>query len=132
MGTHKKGPSVIRHPQPLAGTLLSDWLKMNQWALGEVVATEFGGELPFLFKVLSVNQALSIQAHPDKTRAGELHSRAPDKYPDANHKPEMVIALREFEGMCGFRPFSEIQSWVVAVPELQQVCVYNMGVKPFN
>jgi mannose-6-phosphate isomerase len=121
MGTHKKGPAVIKHPQPLAGTLLSDWLKTNQWALGEVVATEFGGELPFLFKVLSVNQALSIQAHPDKKRAGELHSRAPDKYPDANHKPEMVIALREFEGMCGFRPFSEIQSWVVAVPELQQV-----------
>ena len=26
------------------------------------------GQLPFLFKVLSVNKSLSIQAHPDKVR----------------------------------------------------------------
>lgn len=123
MGTHKKGPAVIKHPQSLADTLLSDWLRNNQWALGEAVAKEFGGNLPFLFKILSVNQALSIQAHPNKERAIELHAAAPDKYPDDNHKPEMVVAITEFEGLCGFRPFSELQSWVVAVRELQNVRV---------
>ena len=123
MGTHKKGAAVITHPQSLSGTLLSDWLKENQWSLGGAVSAKFNGELPFLFKILSVNQALSIQAHPDKTRAAQLHSRAPDKYPDSNHKPEMVVSLGEFEGMCGFRPFSDVRSWVAAVPELQQVRV---------
>jgi mannose-6-phosphate isomerase len=121
MGTHKNGPSAIKHPKHLAGTLLSDWLKSNQWALGDRVAKQFGGELPFLLKILSVNRALSIQAHPDKERAAQLHKTAPDKYPDPNHKPEMVIALREFEGMCGFRPFPAVQSWVMSVPELQNV-----------
>ena len=26
--------------------------------------------------------------------------------PDDNHKPEMAIALTDFEGFCGFRPLS--------------------------
>ena len=124
MGTHKNGPSIIKYPKHLAGTLLSDWLKGNQWALGPRVAKEFGGELPFLLKILSVNKALSIQAHPDKERAAQLHKTAPDRYPDSNHKPEMVIALREFEGMCGFRPFPDVQSWVMRVPELRNVCTH--------
>ena len=127
MGTHKNGPSAIKHPKHLAGTLLSDWLKSNQWALGDRVAKQFGGELPFLLKILSVNRALSIQAHPDKERAAQLHKTAPDKYPDPNHKPEMVIALREFEGMCGFRPFPAVQSWVMSVPELQNVCMCRVA-----
>ena len=101
--------------------LLSDWLKDNQWALGDKVAADFDGEFPFLFKVLSINRALSIQAHPDKEHARKLHMEAPDKYPDPNHKPEMVIAMREFEGMCGFRPFPAIQEWVMKVPELRKV-----------
>ena len=121
MGTHKKGPSTIRYPESLAGMLLSDWLKDNQWALGDKVAADFDGEFPFLFKVLSINRALSIQAHPDKEHARKLHMEAPDKYPDPNHKPEMVIAMREFEGMCGFRPFPAIQEWVMKVPELRKV-----------
>lgn len=51
--------------------------------------------LPYLMKVLSVNQALSIQAHPDKKLAQELVSKG---YPDDNHKPEIAISLGEFEG----------------------------------
>ena len=101
--------------------LLSDWLKDNQWALGDKVAADFDGEFPFLFKVLSINRALSIQAHPDKEHARKLHMEAPDKYPDPNHKPEMVIAMREFEGMCGFRPFPAIQECVMKVLELRKV-----------
>lgn len=121
MGTHVKGPSVVAHPRELSGQLLSDWLKNNQWALGERVAKEFSAQLPFLFKVLSINKALSIQAHPTKSHAKQLHSSAPDKYPDPNHKPELIIALEEFEGFCGFRPFEEIQRFVSTVPELQAI-----------
>lgn len=38
------------------------------------------GALPFLFKILSVGKALSIQAHPDKLLAEELHRKMPDVY----------------------------------------------------
>ena len=62
MGTHKKGPSIISFPTQYNGKLLSEWISDNQWALGEEVARQFGGELPFLFKVLSINKSLSIQA----------------------------------------------------------------------
>ena len=119
MGTHVRGPATISHPKEYAGILLSDWLKDNQWALGEDVASRFGGELPFLFKVLSINKALSIQAHPTKSHAEKLHRTAPDLYRDPNHKPELVVALRDFEGLCGFRPYDEIVKFLEEVPELR-------------
>ena len=121
MGTHKKAPSTIASPDDLTGTPLSDWLQVNQWALGDGVATQFNGGLPFLFKVLSINQALSIQAHPNKSHARELHKTSPDKYPDPNHKPEMVVALTEFEGLCGFRSPDSIREWTNQVPEFRTV-----------
>ena len=49
--------------------------------------------LTFLFKVLSVRTALSIQAHPNKALAEKLHVQFPDVYKDPNHKPEIAIAL---------------------------------------
>eukprot|EP00923_Selenidium_pygospionis_P004362 GHVN01006997.1.p1 GENE.GHVN01006997.1~~GHVN01006997.1.p1 ORF type:complete len:201 (+),score=4.36 GHVN01006997.1:32-604(+) len=62
-----------------------------------------GNEFPFLLKCLSVSKALSIQVHPDKPTAEQLHASDPATYTDPNHKPEMAIALTEFEAMCGFR-----------------------------
>lgn len=38
----------------------------------------FGCDLPFLFKVLSVGTALSIQSHPDKALAERLHAERPE------------------------------------------------------
>lgn len=78
--------------------------------------------LPYLLKVLSVDTALSIQAHPNKTHAEELHSKRPDVYKDPNHKPEMCVALTKFEGLCGFRNFSEISNFLEKVPGLSSVC----------
>ena len=118
MGTHVRGPSRIYRPQEYAGALLSDWLETNQWALGKEVASKYDGQLPFLFKVLSINKALSIQTHPTKSHAQELYQKAPDLYKDPNHKPELVVALKDFEGLCGFRPFEEIVKFLKEVPEL--------------
>jgi len=53
--------------------------------------------------------------------AEELNKKFPDVYRDANHKPEMALALTHFEGMCGFRPFQEIKDFVKGVPELAHV-----------
>ena len=44
----------------------------------------------------------SIQAHPDKTLAEQLRADRPNVYKDANHKPEMTLAVTEFEALCGF------------------------------
>ncbi len=80
-----------------------------------------GQDLPFLFKILSVRTALSIQAHPDKELAISLHAADPKNYRDDNHKPEMAIALEPFEALCGFRPIEEISEFLKAIPALAQL-----------
>ncbi|XP_015999628.1 mannose-6-phosphate isomerase isoform X3 [Rousettus aegyptiacus] len=52
-----------------------------------------------------------------KELAEKLHRQAPQHYPDANHKPEMAIALTSFQGLCGFRPAEEIVTFLMKVPE---------------
>lgn len=78
-----------------------------------------GRQLSFLLKVLSVRKALSIQAHPDAGLAQQLHANNPTRYPDANHKPEMAIALTPFEMLCGIRPLAEIAFFVASIPSLR-------------
>lgn len=78
-------------------------------------------KLPFLFKVLSINKALSIQAHPNKKLAEQLHASNPKEYKDDNHKPEMTIAITPFEGLCGFRPLGEIVYFLKHIPALRSL-----------
>lgn len=85
------------------------------------IAKKYEQKLPFLFKVLSINKALSIQAHPNKTLAEQLHAKDPKNYPDDNHKPEMTIAITAFDGLCGFRPLSEISHFLQTIPSLRQL-----------
>ncbi len=124
MGTHPNGPSKLAGP---GAPTLAEHIAKNPAVLGEESRKRFGDNLPFLFKVLSVNKALSIQAHPDKKHAEELHAKHPDIYKDPNHKPEMAIALTEFEGLCGFRPLSQIQANLKSVPQLVEVIGSKMA-----
>ena len=79
-------------------------------------------DLTFLFKVLSINKVLSIQAHPDKYLAAQLHTSKPTIYKDPNHKPEMAVALEDnFEAMSGFRPITDIASNLIEYPEMASV-----------
>mmetsp|Transcript_15883 Transcript_15883/g.19384 ORF Transcript_15883/g.19384 Transcript_15883/m.19384 type:complete len:543 (+) Transcript_15883:240-1868(+) len=79
-------------------------------------------DLTFLFKVLSIEKVLSIQAHPDKYLAAQLHLDKPTIYKDPNHKPEMAVALDDnFEAMSGFRPIADIASNVLDYPEFANV-----------
>ena len=78
--------------------------------------------LSFLFKVLSIRTALSIQAHPDKRLAGQLHAENPNAYKDDNHKPEMTLALTDFEALSCFVSHEELRDAIVGVPELAE-CV---------
>ncbi|XP_047591666.1 mannose-6-phosphate isomerase isoform X2 [Lutra lutra] len=118
MGSHPRGDAKILDNR-FSQKTLSQWISENQDCLGSKVKETFDGKLPFLFKVLSVETALSIQAHPNKELAEKLHLQAPQHYPDANHKPEMAIALTSFQGLCGFRPIEEIVTFLTKVPEFQ-------------
>ncbi|KAH8130823.1 mannose-6-phosphate isomerase [Trichoderma asperellum] len=115
MGTHPSNPSKDLN----TGRTLLDLCAENQSLLSEPVSARYGAKLPFLFKVLSVNKALSIQAHPNKKLAEQLHARDPKNYPDDNHKPEMAIAITPFEGLCGFRPLGEVAHFLETVKPLR-------------
>ncbi|KAJ0651663.1 putative mannose-6-phosphate isomerase [Helianthus annuus] len=71
--------------------------------------------------VLSVGRSLSIQAHPDKDLAGLLHKLQPNTYKDSNHKPEMALALTDFEALCGFISSEELDVVLESVPEIKEV-----------
>uniref|UniRef100_A0A3P9LJZ7 Mannose-6-phosphate isomerase n=1 Tax=Oryzias latipes TaxID=8090 RepID=A0A3P9LJZ7_ORYLA len=116
MGAHPKGDAQIKDNR-IMQTTLGQWIAHYPACLGSKVKDAFQGQLPFLFKVLSVNTALSIQAHPNKDLAARLHAQFPEHYPDTNHKPEMAIALTRFQGLCGFRPVEEILAFLQRVPE---------------
>lgn len=64
---------------------------------------KLGTQMAFLFKLLAVDKALSIQAHPHKSLAEQLHLQHPEIYKDDNHKPEIAIALSDdFTALFGF------------------------------
>lgn len=121
MGTHSSSPSLVR----ASGDLLSDHLQKHQDLIGSSVLDKFEdartGNLPFLFKVLSIAKALSIQSHPDKETAKQLHSISPKIYKDPNHKPEMALAITDFEALCGFRPVKHVARNLHDTPELESL-----------
>jgi mannose-6-phosphate isomerase len=82
MGTHPSGPSEIINEEKEGedSSLLQSFLDENApAAVGAPSAERFGATtLPFLFKVLSVQTALSIQSHPDKKLAERLHAEKPE------------------------------------------------------
>jgi mannose-6-phosphate isomerase len=119
MGTHPKAPSQVLVDAG-APVLLDRWIASDpEAALGVSVAASFGG-LPFLFKVLSAGQSLSIQAHPNKHQAERLHARDPEHYPDDNHKPEIAVALDHLTALMGFRPYAELRAVLARYPEIAQ------------
>lgn len=84
-----------------------------------------------MFKVLSVSKALSIQAHPDKMLAALLFKDMPNVYKDGNHKPEMCIALSDYEVLCNFAPAEEIIRELRETPELRTIIGNNDIVDAF-
>ena len=92
-GTHPVAPSHIGTQN---GPLLSS----------------IAGEMTMLVKVLACNQPLSLQTHPNRQQAARGFAREeaagialfdPKRtYKDASDKPEMIIALTDFEALVGF------------------------------
>jgi mannose-6-phosphate isomerase len=98
MGAHPGAPSVL-DDRTLPEALAADPTGL----LGDGLVAEFGVRLPYLFKLLAAAAPLSIQAHPDPERAREAFAEGHPSYNDAFHKPELLVAVEEFDALCGFR-----------------------------
>ncbi|MFF7406018.1 mannose-6-phosphate isomerase, class I [Streptomyces murinus] len=108
MGAHPGAPS-----RTARGTLTEVIDADPERELGKETVARFGPRLPFLLKILAAGAPLSLQVHPDLEQAREGYDDeerrgvpidAPHRnYKDANHKPELICALTEFDGLCGFR-----------------------------
>lgn len=116
IGAHPKAPShVLADGKTIA---INEWIsRFPERLLGQRVAEQFDN-LPFLFKVLSAGQALSIQTHPNKKQAEILHAKDPEHYPDDNHKPEIAIALDHLTALVGFKTLPELQNMLEDYPEI--------------
>lgn len=119
LGAHPRAPSMLRRggtDRPLDLVIADD----PEGELGADIARSFGGELPFLLKILAVAQPLSLQTHPTRQQAQAGFDSEDEKgipvgadhrsYRDRNHKPELICALEPFTALCGFRPLSTAAS----------------------
>jgi mannose-6-phosphate isomerase len=104
--------------------------------LGAATAAKYSGRLPYLLKVLDARDMLSIQAHPNRLQAEEgfarenaagIDLRAPQRnYKDANHKPEVHVALTDFWMLHGFRAIEEIRRTVRIVDGVEGGCIREL------
>ncbi|KAF2016988.1 mannose-6-phosphate isomerase [Aaosphaeria arxii CBS 175.79] len=114
MGTYPELPSHVLS----TGEDLQDVLdRHHNELIGQGVIKKFNhAKLPYLPKVLSIAKALPLQLHPNKKLAAELHSRDPSSFTDPNHKPEIALALGDFEAFCGFKPLASIEKLLQLEP----------------
>ncbi|AZS72162.1 mannose-6-phosphate isomerase, class I [Streptomyces lydicus] len=112
MGAHPGAPSRIdRGTGPVSLAEVID--AAPEAELGADAVRAFGPRLPFLLKLLAAGSPLSLQVHPDRAQAAEGFADEERRgvpidaghrnYKDANHKPELIVALTPFDGLCGFR-----------------------------
>ena len=104
------------------GRTLGEWLASGDAPEGTP------GRLPYLLKILAAGSPLSIQAHPSKAQAEEGFAReeaagtprdaATRTYRDANHKPEIIVALSDrFLALAGLRELDATRRFLEAVGE---------------
>ncbi|MCV7215670.1 mannose-6-phosphate isomerase, class I [Mycobacterium crocinum] len=113
LGAHPQDPAFLETPNGET-SLLAAVQSDPDGQLGSAVRGRYGDVLPFLVKVLAAEEPLSLQAHPSAEQAVEGYLRedrvgvplnSPIRnYRDRNHKPEILVALSEFDALGGFRP----------------------------
>ncbi|MDR7301295.1 mannose-6-phosphate isomerase, class I [Haloactinomyces albus] len=113
MGAHPGDPSRLLRADGSEVSLLHLLRSEPARQLGAACTDRWGTRLPFLLKVLAVDEPLSLQAHPsaDQAAAGFAEEEASGiarnashrNYPDPTAKPELICALTEFHALAGFR-----------------------------
>lgn len=113
MGAHPGDPSRVIDAGGEERSLLDLIEADPEGQLGPDCARRWHNRLPFLLKILAVEEPLSMQVHPSAEQSAAGHAReeaagiprdAPNRnYPDPTAKPELVCALTEFHALAGFR-----------------------------
>ncbi len=107
LGAHPGAPSDLG-----SGGTLAALVERQPEVVGRESVHRFGPRLPYLLKLLAAAAPLSLQAHPTREQAEAGWAReeeqgpeqgAPTRnYKDDWPKPEMIVALTDFEALCGF------------------------------
>jgi mannose-6-phosphate isomerase len=116
LGAHPGSPSV-----PVGDD--APWADLHEWE------ERTGRRLPFLLKLLTAAEPLSIQAHPSPEQARSGFERenalgipvdAPTRnYRDPYAKPELIVAVEDgFQALCGFREPADILRELDALADL--------------
>lgn len=113
LGAHPSDPAWLENTDGQK-SLLEAVAADPEGQLGPVARARFGDMLPFLVKVLAADEPLSLQAHPSAEQATEGYLREERlgipvssplrNYRDTSHKPELLVALQQFDALAGFRP----------------------------
>ncbi|GAA6059091.1 hypothetical protein JCM10212_002062 [Sporobolomyces blumeae] len=128
-GTHQNGPAHVEgssDPRSLRDLVGDD----PEFYLGpkllrdEPMQKQYANDVPYLFKVLSFDKPLPLQAHPDK-KLGEMlmeqekaEKAKNEDFVDGNAKPEVGVALSDyFTAFVGFRPPQQLEAIIKSVPE---------------
>ena len=108
-GAHPLAPARLAGEGDLDQVIAADPRRL----LGADVARAFDSRLPFLLKVIAAERPMSLQVHPSREHAAESYAAenaagleldSPRRnYRDANHKPELLVAMTPFSALCGFR-----------------------------
>ncbi|MBW8173885.1 mannose-6-phosphate isomerase, class I [Ornithinimicrobium sp. Arc0846-15] len=117
VGAHPADSSWVNSGLSLAQRVEQD----PQAVLGSRVRAQFGDRLPFLLKILTAARPLSLQVHPNDEQAAAgfaaeeaagLPIRDPSRrYHDPFGKPEMIVALTDFEALSGVRPLAQTREF---------------------
>jgi len=127
MGAHDNAPSQILTDKGKKENLNTVIQREPKQVLGTKVFNDFG-RLPYLLKILDVKDMLSIQVHPDKESAQLAFEEENKKaiplnasnrnYKDANHKPELMLALSDFWLLHGFKAKDKLKDTLQHIREL--------------
>jgi mannose-6-phosphate isomerase len=126
MGAHPQAPSRLESADGTGPSDLDELIAADPvGVLGERCVERFGPRLPFLLKLLSADQPLSLQVHPDDDQASRgfeaenaagVELDAPHRvYRDPFGKPEMLVAVTDFHVLAGFRAAHEAAASVEAL-----------------
>jgi mannose-6-phosphate isomerase len=132
MGAHPSAPSGLLDPDRAGDAEPERLDRLVQERpvdlLGADVHERFGARLPFLLKILAIEEPLSVQVHPTADRArtayqGEATVPGEHRYADPYPKPELLYALEPVDAMCGFRPADRARSLLTQLggPRMMQL-----------
>ena len=111
LGAHPLAPATVD------GVGLDVLLPEHREWVGQATEEVFGDRFPVLMKILAADHPLSLQAHPNREQAEQGFAQenrakipidAPERiYRDDWPKPEIIVALTDFDALCGFRDPAE-------------------------